>query len=265
MIQPAHMAGTATYVYCVVEADSMRGRSGVPPGLPGGGRPAAVRFGRRLYAVVSDVPMDTYGAGAIEAGLQNLAWVSEIALAHEAVVERFAARRTATVLPMKLFTMFTSADRAIASLQAQRPVLASALRRLRGCSEWGVRAVRAPHPSRAASPSPQGIVSGAMFLAAKRRERDAAVAATREAAEAIDAVIGMLAPLSRDQRRRTDHPPAAVPPLLDAAFLVPDARRTRFRAAARRAAAICREAGIQLTLSGPWPAYNFVQSVGPAR
>jgi hypothetical protein len=143
-------------------------------------------------------------------------------------------------------------------------VLTSALRRLRGCSEWGVRAVRSPRAARAKrAPSPSQA-SGAMFLAAKKRDRDAAQEASREASDTIDSVIGMLAPLSRDQRLRTDHPPAAIPPLLDAAFLVPASRRARFRVVARRAAAACRAVGIQLTLTGPWPAYNFVQSPGPA-
>jgi hypothetical protein len=259
------MAATATYVYCVVEADSMRGRGGVPAGLPSGGPPRPVSLGRRLHAIISDVPGEVYSSAAIEAGFQDLTWVSEMALAHEAVVEHFAARRTATVLPMKLFTMFTSADRAISSLQRQRQVLTSALRRLRGCTEWGVRAVRAPRALRTPGPPAQAITSGAMFLAAKKRERDAAHTASRDTSEAIESVIQMLAPLSRDQRLRTDHPPAAVPPLLDAAFLVPASRRTRFRAAARRAAANCRKAGIQLTLSGPWPAYNFVQAGSPSR
>ena len=49
------------------------------------------------------------------------------------------------------------------------------------------------------------------------------------------------------------------PPLLDAAFLVPAARRTRFTNAARREAEACARAGAQLTISGPWPAYNFIQ------
>ena len=70
-------------------------------------------LGRGLWAVVSEVPLSTYGPAEVEAGLRNLEWVAEIAVAHEAVVEHFATRRGATVVPMKLFTMFTSFDRAI--------------------------------------------------------------------------------------------------------------------------------------------------------
>jgi hypothetical protein len=108
-------------------------------------------------------------------------------------------------------------------------------------------------------------VGGAAFLAAKKRARDDARDAAREAVAAAESAYELLAPFSKLARRRTDAPPsAATPPLLDAAFLVPADRKARFRAAAKRAATSCRVAGVELTLSGPWPAYNFVQSAGSA-
>jgi hypothetical protein len=52
--------------------------------------------------------------------------------------------------------------------------------------------------------------------------------------------------------------------LLDAAFLVPNARRARFKAAARKEAARCAAAGAQMMLTGPWPVYNFIGDDGKA-
>jgi hypothetical protein len=255
------MTHTAIYVYCVVEVASSRGPARVPEGLPGALRPACVDLGRGLWAVVSEVPFAKYGPARIEAGLQNLEWVAEIAVAHEAVVEHFAARRGATVVPMKLFTMFTSRERAVADLRARRQVLLAALRRLRGCDEWGVRAVRAPRRStRSVRADSRASRSGAAFLSAKKQARDEARAALQHISDAVESAYDRLAPLSRDSRRRTDFPEsAAAPPLLDAVFLVPATRKASFRAAAKGAAAACRSAGVELTLSGPWPAYNFVQ------
>jgi gas vesicle protein GvpL/GvpF len=90
--------------------------------------------------------------------------------------------------------------------------------------------------------------------------RDDAREALRAAAVAADAVYDTLAAVARDARRRTDTPEGTtMPPVLDAAFLVPVERRARFRSAARRLASGTSEAGTELTLSGPWPAYNFVQ------
>jgi len=255
------MTDAAMYVYCVVEAASPKGRVRTLTGLPGAARPACLDLGRGLWAVVSEVPLSKYGPTQIEAGLRNLEWVAEIAVAHEAVVEHFATRRGATVVPMKLFTMFTSSDRAISDLRAMRQTLTAALRRVRGCDEWGVRLVRAPRrPERRIQVAPQRERSGAAFLASKKEARDRTRDAVRQVSDVVETAYDLLAPLSRDSRRRTDFPEsAAAPPLLDAAFLVPAARKASFRAAARRAAAACREAGLELTLTGPWPAYNFVQ------
>ena len=260
------MTESAIYVYCVVEVASTRGRTRVPAGLPGGSTPASLALGRGLWAVASEVPLSRYSAAHIEAGLQDLPWVADVAVAHEAVVEHFAARRGATVVPMKLFTMFKSAERAVADSRARRPVLVAALRRLRGCHEWGVRAVRAPRrPSPAVPSVPSHDRSGSGFLSAKKRERDDARAAVLEVSAAVESAYDWLAPLSRDSRRRTDFPAsAATPPLLDAAFLVAAGGKARFRAAAKQAAAACRAAGVELTVSGPWPAYNFVQPAGPS-
>jgi len=41
---------------------------------------------------------------------------------------------------------------------------------------------------------------------------------------------------------------------------VPSGRKLRFKAAVNREARRCRDAGADLTLTGPWPAYNFIQS-----
>jgi hypothetical protein len=259
----ANMPDPAIYVYCVVEAKTLGGR--VPNGLPGGVRPSRLDLGRGLWAVVSEVPLSKYGPAQIEAGLRNLEWVAEVAVAHESVVEHFATRRGATVVPMKLFTMFTSPARAISDLRGRRPILTAALRRVRGCDEWGVRLVGRPRRSTPAA-APLTGRSGAAFLAAKKQARDARRDALLQVSEAVESAYDLLAPLSRDSRRRTDFPESAVaPPLLDAAFLVPAARKASFRAAAKRAAVACRAAGVELTLSGPWPPYNFVQPAGQSR
>jgi hypothetical protein len=46
--------------------------------------------------------------------------------------------------------------------------------------------------------------------------------------------------------------------LLDAAFLVPVRRAGAFRALQRKQARAFRTAGIVVSLTGPWPPYNFI-------
>ena len=247
----------ATYLYGVVRSKAKPAATRVPEGLPGGTRPGVVPAGRSLWLIVSDVPLDRYGPGRLETSLRNLDWVAEVAIAHEAVVERFARLRGAAVVPMKLFTMFSSEARAQEAMDGRRREIEAVVKRIAGCEEWGVRVIRGPHrvaPPRGVAPS-----SGTAFLTERKQARDNARAAADKAAGAAETVFAELAPHAKDARRRNDSPAGAVPPLLDAAFLVPNARRARFRVAAKRMARTCADAGAEMTLSGPWPAYNFAE------
>jgi hypothetical protein len=112
----------------------------------------------------------------------------------------------------------------------------------------------------ASKPAAARAATGAAFLAAKKQARDDARLAKLAAVDVAAGAFEHLASMARDARRRDDTPAAgASPPLLDAAFLVPASSRARFKSAAKREAGRCAEAGAQMTLSGPWPAYNFVQ------
>jgi hypothetical protein len=251
------MREIAAYVYCVVQSAARPSVRRVPPGLPEATPPTPTGLGRGLWLVTGDVPLATYGPGVLDEALRDMDWVGRVALAHEAVVEHFAGLKGTTVVPAKLFTMFSSLDRAVADTRLRRADILAAMKRIAGCEEWGVRIVRAPdRPPQPRAPAS----SGTAFLAAKRRARDEKIESTRAAAEAALATFDELSALARDARRRDDVPDGATaPPLLDAAFLVPAARRARFRSAARRAAAGCARSSAALTLSGPWPAYNFIQ------
>jgi hypothetical protein len=209
---------------------------------------------------VSEVPLETYGPDALDRALADLPWVAQIALAHEHVVEHFARQRGSTAVPMKLFTMFSSADRALDETRLRSRQIAVIVKRIAGCEEWGVRITRRPPRATRPVASAARAESGAAFLSAKKKTRDTARDAVRAAAESAQAAYDALAAIAREASRRDDVPQgAAAPPLLDAAFLVPVGQRARFKAAAKRLAARSAAAGTELTITGPWPAYNFVQ------
>jgi hypothetical protein len=254
------MGETAVYLYCVVKATARPSTRTAPDGLPGASRPEALPVSPGLWAIAADVPLDRYGAEPLAAALRDLDWVSGAAVAHEAVVEHFSARRKVTTLPLKMFTMFSSAERAAADLRGRRKALAPVFKRIEGAEEWGVRVLldAAPGGPPAARPA---AVGGAAFLAAKKQARDSARVAAYAAAAAAEAGYAALAAVARASSRRDDVPAgAAAPPLLEAAFLVPTARRARFKAAAKAAAASCQRTGALMTLSGPWPAYSFANA-----
>jgi hypothetical protein len=90
--------------------------------------------------------------------------------------------------------------------------------------------------------------------------RDDARQAALKAGQAADEAFLTLARHAKSAHRRDLSASAAAPPLLDAAFLVSSKAKGRFRKAVTQLSRGCRRAGGTLTLTGPWPAYNFVQS-----
>ena len=248
----------ATYIYCVIKAARKPSLTTVPPGLPSATPPQLLHIAPGLWLVSAQVPLDVYGPGKLEPALSDMEWVGRVAVSHEAVVEFFAMRPGVTVVPMKLFTMFSTPERAIADIASRRTSIDAAMKRVAGAEEWGVRVLRSS-PATDKTVGPVAVQSGAAFLAAKKQKRDDALQARAAAAEAAVDAFERLAAIAKDARRRDDPPaPGATPPLLDAAFLVAASKRNKFTTAARREAEACARAGAQLTVSGPWPAYNFV-------
>ncbi|HEX6201375.1 MAG TPA: GvpL/GvpF family gas vesicle protein, partial [Thermoanaerobaculia bacterium] len=243
-----------TYVYCVVRGDGEPALAGAPAGVPGAGPLRALPAADDLWLVVADVPRADYDADAISCGLDDLAWVSERALGHERVVEHLAdpaGERGAprAVLPLKLFTLFDSDERARRWAAGEAPRLAARLDRLAGRVEIGVR-VRWLAPPAGSGAAAERPASGTDFLRAKQRRRDErrerAAAAVRAAALAFDELTAT----AEDARRRP--PPAeAAALLLDAVFLV--AAGAGVAAFEERADAVARrlaDAGCELTVTG---------------
>jgi hypothetical protein len=221
-----------------------------------------------VWLVAASAPLDRYAADVIDARLADLDWVSRCAVAHDAVVEHFA--RQAPVIPMKLFTLFTSDERAVAHVTRTRRRLDRLFARVADRDEWGVRLVFDELAGSRASPARSGArsarsaasrrsTSGTEFLAQKKAAKDARQRAVADALDEADRLHDALARLADDSRRRT---PAVEGPtsrmVLDAAFLVPRRDSRRFRAAVSAAVKALGARGLVLTLTGPWPPYHFV-------
>lgn len=251
----------ATYLYCIVAAPRTPSLRRVPRGLPGTGPVRLVdlpspRGGRWL--VVADAPLARYGEKVLNARLADLAWVSRAAIAHEAVVEAFIG--APAVVPMKLFTMFATDERARSQVAADPSRLDRVLKRVGGHREWGVR-VTLNRAKAAPAPLPRGRASGgAGYLAQKKAHRDATAESSRQAKQAASALFEGLAPLASDARRRgtAELPAGGGPLLLDAVFLVRATGEKRFARAVETRARTLAAAGCEVVLSGPWPPYGFV-------
>jgi len=249
-----------TYVYCVVRSAQSPRMARVPRGLAGMSAPRALTIDRGLFAIVSTAPLRRYNESAINRGLSNIDWVSRAAVAHEAVVEHFID--ATAVLPMKLFTIFTSDDRALEYLRGERTRLMATARRVANQQEWGVRvlldrdrAARATRTQRS-----DRAATGIAYLAAKKAHRDATTELTVRAHDTVAGLFDRLAAQARDARRRAaSELPAQGSLLLDAAFLVPRGKAASFRALAARESRALAPSGYAISLTGPWPPYTFVK------
>jgi hypothetical protein len=248
-----------TYVYCLVRSARRPSLSDVPAGLSKSRGVRLLEAADGLWLVASSVPEAEYGEEALARGLQDLEWVGRRAMEHEAVVEHFLGARA--VLPMQLFTLFTSDDRAISHVAGDRKRITRILARIERQVEWGLRlswdekAVR-----ESVGRAHQQPVTGTAFLARKRDLLNVnRVQLTAARAEA-DRLYRAMAREATDARRRkaTEQAVPGSRLLLDAAFLVPAGKAGAFRAALRRNTKTLGRSGLVVSLTGPWPPYNFI-------
>jgi hypothetical protein len=231
-----------------------------------------------LVALVEPVCAREFSSAALDTRLEDLAWVGRLARRHESVLE--GVMRHGVVAPARLCTLFSSALALRQSLAANEQRFRTALQRMRGRREWGVKAFCAEGRIRAQVDAGDAKVRslnaalatatpGHAFVLRKQREtRRAELAAARiyevldEAGEALErAVVDLrLLPL-----RHGDEPAGAAAEagespetmVLNLAALVDEAAYEAFDAVVARLADCFRDEGFRFELSGPWPPYNF--------
>lgn len=246
-----------TYAYALVRAEKKLALRGLAAAMPGGGPVRMLAADPGLWLVASSVPEASYDEASLQARLQDLDWVGPRAVAHQAVVERFL--RCRAVLPMQLFTLFHSDERAIEHVQRTKRRVARILGHIERHLEWGLRLAWSeeaapPAVSVAADPS------GAAYLA---RKRDVLAASRSQAANARSTANNFYRALAREASSARRHAETEQAPrsrvLLDAAFLVRSDRTDAFRTVLRQQARSLAGSGLAASLSGPWPPYNFVR------
>lgn len=213
-----------------------------------------------LAALVSAVPLDVFGERALHESLEDLARLESLARGHEQVLEH--ALRLGALVPFRLCTIYEQADSLREMLQRERHALSATLQRLAGMAEWGVKGFLEAEDGERAETA-DVAASGTEYLSRKRRDREAAEAA-REAVEAgvehiharlSEQAVAAVVSRPHDQRLtgREDEM------VLNASYLVPGDRAEEFHALVDEIADGEAPAGLELELTGPWPAYHFVE------
>jgi hypothetical protein len=259
------------YVYCVVDPEGID-LAPSPLGVDGE-HPLAILHQDGIAAVASQVALDEFGEEALRESVNDLAWLEDKARRHEAVLAH--VRDRATVIPMRLCTIYRSEAAVLGMLAREHGPMAEALARLVAKTEWGVKLFAIPAEleqlARQRSPRVAELAAqieqasaGEAYLLRKRLEALGREDGERLIEECCDgaharlsgaAVEALLNPLQPPEI--TNHSGEMV---LNGVYLVEDAASDRFHAAVDAVRAEWEAVGFDVQVTGPWPAYNFVKA-----
>jgi hypothetical protein len=221
-----------------------------------------------LALLVSAVPLAEFGETPLRANLNDLAWLERVARAHEAVLEQALAH--ATIVPLRLCTIFEDEAGARRMLAERAGALRESLAALDGREEWSVKvlvdrdrllAEAEPHDDDA-TPG-----AGAAYLLRRRAERERTEAARQVAVSLAEDVHARL----QDWASAAVVRPAQNPELsghagdmiLNGAYLAERAKLGELYALVDELRERHADKGARIELSGPFPAYNFAGDGGP--
>ncbi|HKU55511.1 MAG TPA: GvpL/GvpF family gas vesicle protein [Gaiellaceae bacterium] len=256
-------ATRARYLYGIVRTDR---RPALEDVVGVGGGPLSFVEEGPLAAVVGDVAREDLVPP--EAEPEGAAWLERAVLAHERVLER--CLEPGPVLPMRFATTLR-ADGDLRTLLRERAAeFASVLERLLGRREWGVKALlRAPDKLvRSVQASRSDLAAraaelddrspGAAYLARKQLDRELVLAGDDLIDELVDAAHRRLATCATESTITGASQPRPERVYLNAAYLVEELEERAFRETLAELGREHAEVGLEYELTGPWPAYNFV-------
>ncbi|MBV9923505.1 MAG: GvpL/GvpF family gas vesicle protein [Acidobacteria bacterium] len=258
------------YVYCVGEREALAPLfdAALPEAIEDEYKLGAVEAGG-LAAVVSAVPLDVYGEGALEARLSDATWTATRALRHERVAEHFARR--AAVVPLRFGAIYLRREGVELMLGERAAQFREVLARLGGREEWGLNVyverarlreevTRLSARLREMAERADASTPGQAYLLRKKIEglRDEeARAETRRVAREVEETLGETCDGAVRLRVLKDEATEQGELAARLAFLVSAEAFGDFRAAAEGLAERYTPLGFRFELTGPWPAYNF--------
>jgi hypothetical protein len=242
----------AWYVYGVVPADARLDALTDADGVAST-RVQLVTEGA-LAAIVCRVGLDEFGEGPLRRNLEDRAWLEQTASAHDRVLS--GAVGVTPLVPIRFGTVFHDEAGVREMLLDRGGEFRDALERLRGHVELGIKVFLVD----AARDEEAKPATGRDYLLQKQRARDAASTVQAEALEQVRALHEHLASLADGAHANPPQPPELSgrrePMLLNAAYLVRSDEQPEFIAAADDHG----DGRLEVVVTGPWPAYNFVQA-----
>lgn len=264
--------GDALWCYCVARATDALPED--VEGVDESGRLRRVEAGG-LAVLTSRVPLAEFGEEPLRENLNDFPWLEQVARRHEAVLEE--ALGGATIVPLRLCTIFEDEGGVKQMLVDQGPSLREALDALEGRQEWGAKLLVQPSAlesaarersaeARALQDELEARSGGGAYMLRRRLERHLRQEAERIGGELGDAVHAALSDCATDfvlnspQNRELSGHDGDM--LLNAAYLIEDDNVERLHALVAELEREHAGMGARLELSGPWPPYNFVPTRG---
>ncbi len=258
---------TALYVFCFGRSDLLREVHGT--GVDGNHPLSVFRYSPDLCAVLSEVALEDFCGPAAELCMQNLSWVGQRALRHEAVVEE--ALGHSPVLPVRLGTLFSSLTTLEKFLDEHSEAIKRFLDQVADQREWSVKglldrkqALKAlTSTGRAAQEQQLGALpAGIRYFAEQRIRQDTERGLSLWLNQICGRVVSDLRNYASDFREcqvvSGEFPESGVAEVVNWAFLLPAGATAPFRECIDRVNLDLEPQGLLYILSGPWPPYRFV-------
>ena len=269
------VASTGIYLYCLARIDclatvqTLAAQKGLSVDTDYG---VAALPSAGVVAVISEVLLSEFS----EANLQDLSWLGERALRHEAVVARIMA--VSPVLPVKFGTLYHSRESLKLFMDQHHGAIDQALDKLRDKAEWSVKGYLLGEQARniiatedpdiqarraAMSPSP-----GVRYL--QQKQLDSKIDAALEGALArISHDLGEALALRAEGAAALRLHASAVTGraermVFNSGYLLGPDTIDDFRSALAEQQEAYTPIGLSLELRGPWPPYNFCPELGSA-
>ncbi len=267
------VASTGIYLYCLARIDclatvqTLAAQKGLSVDTDYG---VAALPSAGVVAVISEVLLSEFS----EANLQDLSWLGERALRHEAVVARIMA--VSPVLPVKFGTLYHSRESLKLFMDQHHGAIDQALDKLRDKAEWSVKGYLVGEQARniiatedpdiqarraAMSPSP-----GVRYL--QQKQLDSKIDAALEGALArISHDLGEALALRAEGAAALRLHASAVTGraermVFNSGYLLGPDTIDDFRSALAEQQEAYTPIGLSLELRGPWPPYNFCPELG---
>ena len=229
-----------------------------------------------LAALVSRLDGEQYAPERVERSTEDVEWLAPRAVAHDRILTWASDR--GPVVPLPIFSLFSSGAAVERMLDERKNELNEALERAASGREYTLRVYRidAELTKSAADLSPRlaelrnaaaSASPGQRYLLERKfdseRKNELHAIGGRVSRDVIDS----LRPLAIDTRRSRIAPhgarPAEAALILDAAFLVAPARLEQFQRELTDVVGRYATRGFRFEFTGPWPVYHFVHGSSP--